>query len=147
MDLILRFDVAGQRYLLEDIVSFTRLMNNTKWDEIRLGMSALGDLSPKWRTKDVENHHICEWDSEWFYHFRIGGYECIEWLEIATSSSERVAVVGTVLQRIRVPGEQIGSVFRVFGYAPIGKIVDYLSPPNNSLKVNSPDRQPPHRRN
>lgn len=109
-------------------MTHTQLMNNTKWEEIRIGMYELGDLSPKWSTKDVENHHICEWDGEWFYHFRSGGYECIEWLEISTTSPEQAAAVGAVLQQIRVPGEQTGGVFRVFGYAPIGKTVEYLAP-------------------
>ena len=113
---------------------FARLMNNTKWEDIRLGMYSLGDMSPKWRTKDVENQHICEWDGEWFYHFRIGAYGCIEWLEIATTSAEQSVAVGAVLQSIRVPGEQVGSVFRIFGYAPIGKVIDYLAPANKIKK-------------
>ena len=101
-------------------------MNNTKWEEIRLRMYELGVLSPMWRVKNVENHHICEWDGDWFYHFRNGGYECIEWLEIATISPEQVAAVGEILQRICVPGEQLPGIFRIFGYAPIGKPVGYL---------------------
>lgn len=113
-------------------MSLARLMNNTKWEEIRLGMYELGDLSPMWRTKDVENKHVCEWDGDWFYHFRTGGYECIEWLEISTTLPEQTAAVGAVLHRIRVPGEQVGKVFRVFGYAPIGKPVEYLTSSNNS---------------
>lgn len=113
-------------------MSLARLMNHTKWEEIRLGMYELGDLSPKWRTKDVENKHVCEWDGDWFYHFRTGGYECIEWLEISTTLPEQTAAVGAVLQRIRVPGEQVGGVFRVFGYAPIGTPVEYLAPSNHS---------------
>lgn len=123
---------------LEGEMSLARLMNNTKWEEIRLGMYELGDLSPKWRTKDVENQYICEWDGGWFYHFRNGGYECIEWLEIATTSPEQAAVVEAVLHRIRVPGERIGSIFRIFGYAPVGKPVEYLAPSNNSLQADSP---------
>ena len=120
----------------ECAMSIMPLMNNTKWEEIRLGMYELGELSPKWRTKDVENKHICDWDGEWFYHFRNGGYECIEWLEIATTSQEQAAVVGAVLQRVKVPGEQFGGIFRVYGYAPLGKPVEYLAAPENSLNRN-----------
>ena len=119
-------------------MSFVRLMNNTKWEEIRLGMYRLDDLSPMWRTKDVENHYVCDWDGEWFHHFRISGYEFIEWLEIATTSPEQTAAVGAVLARIHVPGEQVGCVFRVFGYASIGKVVEYLALANHSLRHASP---------
>lgn len=124
---------------VEGEMSLARLMNNTKWDEIRLGMYELGDLSPKWRTKDIENNHICEWDGEWFYHFRDGGYECIEWLEISTTSLEQAAAVGAVLQRVRVPGEQVVGVFRVFGYAPIGKSVEYWHPLTIPCRRDGPD--------
>lgn len=109
-------------------MNLARLMNDTKWDEIRLGMCELGELSPKWRTKDAENGYICPWDREWFYHFRNGCYQSIEWLEISCDSPAQVAAVGAVLQRIGVPGEQVGNVFHVLGYAPIGMVVDYLVP-------------------
>jgi len=31
-------------------------MNETKWDELRLAMYALGNLHPRWRTKDVSGY-------------------------------------------------------------------------------------------
>ena len=52
-------------------------MNDTKWDELRLGMHGLEIFSPRWRTKDAENGYVSEWDTEWFHHFRIGGYATI----------------------------------------------------------------------
>ena len=48
------------------------VMNSTKWEELRLAMYALGDLHPKWCTKDIETGFIPEWEGEWFYHFRDG---------------------------------------------------------------------------
>nr|GEU28042.1 hypothetical protein [Tanacetum cinerariifolium] len=77
------------------------LMNDTKWDELRLAMYELGPLSPKWRTLDVENGHLSEWDGEWFYHFRNGGYKFIKWVEIAIESpAQRQAVLTELVKTI-----------------------------------------------
>lgn len=102
------------------------VMNNTKWEEIRLAMYSLGDLHPKWRTRDIETGYVPEWDGEWFYHFRDGGYDCIEWVEIRVSSAEQDRAVLAALKAIHVPGERTEDGFRVFGYVEPGKSVKYL---------------------
>ncbi len=101
-------------------------MNNTKWQEIRLAMYELGKLSPRWRTRDLKSGYVSDWDGEWFYHLRAGGFETIEWLEIATPDDHQRAVVLKALQRIHVPGEEIPTGFRVYGYAEPGRAVEYL---------------------
>jgi hypothetical protein len=101
-------------------------MNDTKWEELRLAMYSLGDLNPKWRTKDVETGFIPEWDGEWFYHFRSGGYECIEWVEITVTSPAQDDAVLRALRSIHVPGEKTEYGYRVFGYTEPGKAVDYI---------------------
>ncbi|WP_412768597.1 DUF6678 family protein [Metabacillus indicus] len=40
------------------------VMNNTKWNEIRIAMSSFTSTL-QWRTKDFETAHISTWDSEW----------------------------------------------------------------------------------
>jgi hypothetical protein len=102
------------------------VMNNTKWEELRLAMYSLGDLHPKWRTKDVETGFIPEWDGEWFYHFRNGAYESIEWVEIQVTSAMQDAAILQILRSIHVPGERTEHGYRVFGYAEPGKAVDYI---------------------
>lgn len=102
------------------------LMSDTKWDELRLAMYALGPLSPKWRTLDVENGHLSAWDGEWFYHFRDGGYRFIKWVEIAVDSPEQRLAVLAELTKVHVPGEHTKSGFRVLGFAELGTEVDYL---------------------
>jgi len=104
------------------------LMSDTKWDEVRLAMYELGPLSPKWRTLDVENGHLSDWDSEWFYHFRRGGYKFIKWVEIPIESPQQRQAVLTELTKVHVPGEHTESGFRVLGYAELGTEVDYLRP-------------------
>ena len=52
-------------------------MNNTKWNEIRLAMNDI-PYTVKWRTKDLENGYISQWNADWFYPFMIGGYKIIE---------------------------------------------------------------------
>ena len=102
------------------------LMNDTKWDELRLAMYELGPLSPKWRTLDVENGHLSEWDGEWFYHFRNGGYKFIKWVEIAIESPAQRQAVLTELAKVHVPGKSTETGFRVLGYTELGVEVDYL---------------------
>jgi hypothetical protein len=102
------------------------LMNDTKWDELRRAMYELDELAPRWRTQDVENGHLSEWDRGWFYHFRIGGYKSIQWVEIAVDTVEQRAAVLAELVRIHVPGERTDSGYRVFGYVKTGEVVDYI---------------------
>jgi hypothetical protein len=102
------------------------VMNDTKWEEIRLAMYGLAELSPQWRTRDLENGFVSPWDGEWFYHFRTGGYATIEWLEIAIANeAQRVAVL-EALRKIHVPGEGLPNAIRVYGYVQPGASVAYL---------------------
>lgn len=102
-------------------------MNNTKWDELRLGMYNLKPLSPKWRTRDIENGYISPWDGEWFYHFRTGGYKTIEWVEIQILSEEQDEAVLNILKQINVPGERTENGFKVYGYQPENKTINYIN--------------------
>lgn len=103
----------------------TPLMNNTKWDELRLAMYDLGEFSPLWRTKDLSGY-LCDWDSEWFHHFRTSTYETIEWVEIQALSVEQDAAVLRRLQEIHLPGHRIEQGFRIYGYAAPGSAIAYI---------------------
>jgi hypothetical protein len=100
-------------------------MNNTKWDELRRAMYALGRATPRWRTKDISGY-VWPWDGEWFYHFRGAGYRTIEWVEIRTDTPEQDAAIEAILRRIHVPGHRIDNGFRVYGYVRNGDTVDYI---------------------
>jgi hypothetical protein len=100
-------------------------MNDTKWEELRRAILGLGQTSPRWRTKDFSGH-VCGWDGEWFYHFRDGGYDTIEWAEIETHTPEQDAAVEAALRRVHVPGHRIEQGFRVYGYVEDGADVGYL---------------------
>jgi len=100
-------------------------MNNTKWDDLRLSMYNLDRLSPRWRTKDLSGF-ICPWDGEWFYHFRSGGYESIEWVELDIISPAQDAAVLDSLRQIHVPGHRIDQGFRIYGYASSELSLDYI---------------------
>jgi hypothetical protein len=101
-------------------------MNDTRWDEIRLAMYSLRPLAPQWRTKDRLNAYVSAWDGEWFHHFRQGGYETIEWLELKTVNLAQHESVRAELRKIHVPGEEIPNGFRVLGFTEAGQSVDYL---------------------
>ena len=102
-------------------------MNNTKWEELRLGMYNLKQLSPKWRTRNLENGYVSNWDGEWFYHFKIGGYKTIEWVEIKIESDEQDKAVLDSLKEIHVPGERIEIGFKVYGYLTENKNINYIN--------------------
>lgn len=88
-------------------------------------MYGLGHICPDWRAKDVSSH-ISPWDGEWFYHFREGSYESIEWVEIRVISPEQDAAVLASLREVHLPGHRIEQGFRVYGYARDGASVGYI---------------------
>jgi hypothetical protein len=103
----------------------TPVMNNTKWDEIRIDMHALEGQSPRFRVRTLRSGYVSPWDREWFYHF-LGHHEEDEWVEVeVTSPSQREAVLG-VLRSVHVPGVETKNGFKIFGYIAEGAEVDYL---------------------
>lgn len=102
----------------------TSAMNNTKWEELRLAMYAL-DPSPQWSTFS-DNEYQSPPDREWFYHFRIGGYECILHVDIIADDATHREAIRSALKRIHLPGKETSEGFRIFGYIPEGEAVDFL---------------------
>lgn len=103
------------------------IMNNTRWEELRLGMYNLKDLSPQLRTRDLENGFISHWDGEWFYHFKNGGYKTIEWVEIKVKTKEQEKAVMEIIKKINLPGERVDNGFRIYGYITEGKEIKYIN--------------------
>lgn len=101
------------------------VMNDTKWEELRLAMHELGPASPRWSTKDLSGY-ACPYDGDWFYRFREGGYRSIEWVDILIDSPEQRQAVEAALRRIHVPGHRTDAGFRIFGYVPNGARTDYI---------------------
>nr|CAP48563.1 putative integron gene cassette protein [uncultured bacterium] len=102
------------------------LMNDTKWDELRIAMYEYPQTL-MWRTKDIENGYISEWDAEWYYHFRpsLNSYKTIEWVEILIDDEQTKQEIIKILKKIHVPGEVEETIIRVYGYAK-DKYVDYI---------------------
>jgi hypothetical protein len=101
------------------------VLNNTKWDELRLAMYGLGNGVTRWRTKDLSGH-ISPWDGEWFYHFRDGGYESIEWAEIEVLSPTHNSDILKLLREIHLPGHRIDRGFRIYGHLLDGEAIEYI---------------------
>ncbi len=101
------------------------LMNNTKWEELRLAMHSLGDRAPRWRTKDVKSGHISSWDGDWFYHFKSLGFEFIEWAELKSESPEQSVAVLAILKQIHLPVRKSDAGFMVFGHIQLGESIDF----------------------
>jgi hypothetical protein len=101
------------------------VMNDTKWDELRLAMYEL-EPSPSYRTKCWENGYISPWDSEWFYHFCECGYAMIEWVEIRIELENQKQKVLSALSKVHVPTEETPLGFRVYGYIKAGQSIHYF---------------------
>ena len=100
-------------------------MNDTKWDELRLAMYAIRP-APKWRTKDVHSGFTSPWDGEWYYHFRDGGYDSIEFVEIRAEDPQHLDSIVASLRAIHVPGVIEGDVVTVYGHIEPGEAVDWI---------------------
>jgi hypothetical protein len=90
-------------------------MNNTKWEEIRRCMIEY-PRKIKWRTKDIKTNYISSWDVDWYYHFKLGGYESIEWLEIQVINEGTKLELVNKLRAIHVPGEVLDSSIMIYGF-------------------------------
>jgi hypothetical protein len=101
------------------------VMNDTKWEELRLAMNGLGGLRPRWRARDLSGY-LSDWDGDWFYRFRDGGYDGIEWVEVRVTSPEQEGAVEAALRRVHVPGHRTNEGFRVYGYVKGGAAVGYI---------------------
>lgn len=101
------------------------VMNNTKWEELRRAVCNLDGLHPAFRSKCWSNGFISEWDREWHFHFRLGGYEDIEWFEIRFDSEPQSKTMNAILAKVHVPVETIESGVRVYGYVQPGQFVEY----------------------
>lgn len=102
------------------------VMNNTKWEELRAAMFELAKPSPKWRTRILGSGFVSVWDSEWFYHFKDGGYEDLEWVEIMPATVEQAPKLLAALRAIHLPGIATEVGFKVFGHLPEGIPCEYL---------------------
>ncbi len=100
-------------------------MNNAKWEKIRMAMACI-DQNPAYRTRCIDNGYISTWDHDWLYHFPIGGYKCIEWLEISCTPEAEKDAVSKALKKIHVPGEIIPTGFIIYGYIKAGQAIEYI---------------------
>ncbi|PLR34666.1 hypothetical protein CYR55_14795 [Chimaeribacter californicus] len=99
-------------------------MNNTKWNEIRQAMVNMAS-PPLWKTTSLNGYESAV-DGEWFYHFSEGGYSDIQYLDVLTNSIEQHAAVGALLRAIHLPGIEISTGYRIFGYTDSASYVGYL---------------------
>jgi hypothetical protein len=99
-------------------------MNNTKWEELRLAMYTIGP-PPRWRCMSITGYYS-DGDAEWFYHFRSGGYEDIQHVDIFIDGPAHRERIKSALQKIHLPGEETVDGFRVYGYALPGQALNYV---------------------
>lgn len=102
------------------------VMNDTKWEELRLAMYGLGPLHPQFQVKDLESHEPSTWDGEWFYHFRLLPYSTIEWCDLRICSEEQRLAVLECLRAIRLPGESTANGFHIHGWIRTDQTVSYI---------------------
>lgn len=101
------------------------VMNDTKWNEVRLAMHALGAVA-RWRTRDRHSGYVSHWDADSYYHFRTGGYDTIEWVEIRPDDGDRLPELVDILRHLGVPGRVDGTSITIYAYVAQGEVVDWL---------------------
>ena len=116
--------LGHKRYIVSQ--SLVPVLNDTKWDELRLAMYGLGPLRPRFRVKDIEDTHPGPWDGEWYYHFREGGYGSMEWVELQLADEGLRALVLQILASINLPGVRTNEGFIIFGHVPPGTPIEYI---------------------
>ena len=97
------------------------LANNTKWSELQARMSGAGTTAPYWRTCATNGfvYPPTGQDGDWTYHFRLGGYETIEWCEMTPRGSPGcigVDEVESICREIGFEFERTADVVRIIGY-------------------------------
>jgi hypothetical protein len=102
------------------------IMNDTKWEELRVAMHGLGRLHPQFQIKDLNSNNPTHWDGEWFYHFRLLPYSVIEWCELRVRNEEQHRAVLQCIRAIHLPGHKTPDGFRILGWVKPGEIVDYI---------------------
>lgn len=102
------------------------VMNNSKWEALRLEMYELKVSSPRWRTKDLDTGYISPWDGDWFYHFKDSGYNSIEWVELKIDSNAQYEKVLALLKQIHLPGSKSEHGFKIYGYVAKSQYVEYI---------------------
>ena len=107
-----------------EMVQSHGVMNNTKWEELRLAMYRT-EPAPRYRCMTI-NGYYSHATTEWFYHFRAGGYDDIRYVDIFAESQPHREQISSALKKIHLPGEETGDGFRVYGYALPGQNLDYL---------------------
>ena len=105
------------------------VMNDTKWEELRLAMSELAEQHPQFRIQDLGRREPWPWDGEWCDHFRLRPYREIEWVDLRVRSETQRVLVRERLQQIHVPGIETETGFRVFGWIAPGVAVHFIQPP------------------
>jgi hypothetical protein len=102
------------------------VMNDTKWEELRLAMYGLGRLHPHFQIKDVDSDKPTLSDGEWFYHFRLRPYSTIEWCDLRVWSDEQRHSVLQCLRMIHLPGYETEEGFRILGWVRGGEPISYI---------------------
>ncbi len=102
------------------------LMNDTKWEELRVAMYELGRQHPLFQMKVLNRDEPYFWDGDWFYHFRLLDYKEIEWVDLRVKSNEQREVVRERLAKIHVPGIATQEGFRIFGWVEPSVHVQYI---------------------
>ena len=102
------------------------LMNDTKWDELRIAMHELGEWSPRFCIKNFGCDEPWSWDGEWYYHFALAPYQEIEWVDLGVRCEQQRTLVRDRLRIVHVPGVETLDGFRVFGWVRPGIPVNYI---------------------
>lgn len=101
--------------------------NHTKWMELRTrALDVETENRPEFRSKYIPNGHISNWDCEWFYHFRDGGFEGLEWIELRGRILQHKPFQNQI-EEIGFVGRKERSTLQLFGYLRREELAEKLA--------------------
>ncbi|MDX3774224.1 hypothetical protein QE250_08875 [Chromatiaceae bacterium AAb-1] len=107
------------------------VMNQTRWQQLMSRFSALADVDPEVRYKNIDSQQIYGFSQVWWDEL-LQMAPAIEWLDlnpvkteyrgrlVAPLITDYSAVIEAVIRQVKVPFTREGHYFRIWGYTDKG---------------------------
>jgi len=91
--------------------------NNTKWSELREAMLGIPEEQRPKRRSVVLDGFESDYDGEWYYHFRDGGYDELRHIDVKSPNDVIDAAVLLAIRKLHLAASRVGpNIWRIFGY-------------------------------
>jgi hypothetical protein len=112
-------------------------MNIPKWEELRLAMLSF-ERQPPWRTRDAEKGMNHPGTPNGSITSASAAFTPQSGLRLPHRVPSTFRKLKEALARLHVPGERTEDGFKVYGFIPIGKALDYVQAASDVPKLTPP---------